>query len=131
LAPGARLQRSYVVMIAGTDGVRIKMWARHETMSHLADKLSGYLSRPVYDRTGLGGQYDFTLDWAIESTGGVVPRVGPPPDEIDSHSAPIGANDSTNIFAAVQSQLGLKLEQTKGPVEILVVDRADKIPTGN
>ena len=131
LAPGAKLPRSYLVMVAGSDGVRIKLWARREPMSRLADDLSSYLSRPVFDRTGLDGQYDFTLDWAMDTAGGGIPRVGPPPDEIDSHPGPIGVGDSTNIFAAVQSQLGLKLEQKKGPVEVLVIDRADKIPSGN
>jgi len=131
LAPGARLQRSYLVMISGTDGVRIKRFARGETMQQLAEDLSMYLNRPVFDRTNLPGRYDFTLDWAMETAGGGIPRVGPPPDEIDSHAAPIGVSDSTTIFEAVQSQLGLKLEQKKGPVETLIVDHADRVPTGN
>jgi len=131
LAPGVKLQRSYLVMVSGTDGVRIKRFARGETLQHLAEDLSTYLNRPVLDRTNLPGRYDFTLDWAMESAGGNAPRIGPPPDEIESYSAPIGVGDSTTIFAAVQSELGLKLEPKKGPVEILLVDRADRVPTGN
>ena len=100
-------------------------------MAHFADELSSYLSRPVFDKTGLDGRYDFSMDWAMESAGGAIPRVGPPPDMIDSFNAPIGANDSTTIFAAVERQLGLKLEARRGPVVILVVDRADKVPAGN
>jgi uncharacterized protein (TIGR03435 family) len=131
LSPAAKLQHSFLLMVNGSDGARIKRWARHETTQQLADDLSLYLNRPVLDRTNLKNRYDFTLDWAMESTDGNVPRLGPPPDEIESFPGPIGANDSTNIFAAVQSQLGLKLEQKRGTVEILVIDRADKAPTGN
>jgi uncharacterized protein (TIGR03435 family) len=130
LAPGTKLPHSYRAMIAGSDGVRIKLWARHETIAKLVDDLSSYLNRPVFDRTGLQGQYDFTLDWAMDTTGGI-PRAGPPPDMIDSFSGPIGANESTTIFAALQSHLGLRLDQKKGPVEVLIVDGADKVPVGN
>jgi uncharacterized protein (TIGR03435 family) len=66
----------------------------------------------------------------METAGGAL-RAGPPPDMIDSFSGPIGANDSTTIFAALQSQLGLRLDQKKGPVEVLIVEGADKVPTGN
>jgi uncharacterized protein (TIGR03435 family) len=46
-------------------------------------------------------------------------------------SAQPDADSGPNLFAAVQEQLGLKLEKAKGPVEILVVDHAEKVPTGN
>jgi uncharacterized protein (TIGR03435 family) len=131
LAPGTKLPRSYRVMVAGSDGVRIKLWARQEAIAKLVEDLSSYLNRPVFDRTGLQGHYDFTLDWAMDTAGGGIPRVGPPPDMIDSFSGPIGANDSTTIFAALQSQLGLRLDQRKGPVHVLIVDGADKVPVGN
>jgi len=131
LAPGTKLPRSYRAMIAGSDGVRIKLWARQETIAKLVEELSSYLNRPVLDRTGLQGHYDFTLDWAMDTAGGAVVRAGPPPDMIDSFSGPIGANESTTIFAALQSRLGLRLDQKKGRVEVLIVDGADKVPAGN
>ena len=131
LAPGAKLSRSYLAMIAGSDGVRVKLWAHQETIAKLVEDLSSYLNRSVSDRTGLAGRYDFTLDWAMDTAGGGIPRTGPPPDMIDSFSGPIGVNESTTIFAALQSQLGLRLDQKKGPVEILIVDSADKVPAGN
>ena len=58
------------------------------------------------DRTGLKGFYDFLLTWT--------------PDEAQA-DAP-----GPSLFTAIQEQLGLKLESTKGPVEILVVDRAER-----
>lgn len=130
LAPGTKLPRSYRAMIAGSDGARIKLWARQETIAKLAEDLSSYLNRPVFDRTGLPGHYDFTLDWAMDTAGGN-PRSGPPPDMIDSFPGAIGANESTTIFAALQAQLGLRLDQKKGSVEVLIVDGADKVPAGN
>ena len=118
-------------MIAGSDGVRMKLWARQESLAKLVEDLSSYLNRPVFDRTGLEGHYDFTLDWAMETAGGGILRAGPPPDTIDSFSGPIGANESATIFAALQSQLGLRLDRKKGLVEMLIVDGADKVPAGN
>jgi len=64
--------------------------------------------RPVIDRTGLTGAYDFQLEWL-------------PDDDFPP----------TPLSAALQQQLGLKLEAIKAPVEMLVIDRAEKVPSGN
>ncbi len=78
----------------------------------------GALDRPVVDKTGLPGRYDFSLDWA--------------PDENDffgmMRSRPPVPDDSglQGIFTAVQQQLGLKLESTKGEVESFIIDRAER-----
>jgi uncharacterized protein (TIGR03435 family) len=79
----------------------------------LAGYLSNQVDRIVIDKTGLQGTYDFSLNWA--------------PNEAQSGST---ASDAPSIFTAVQEQLGLKLQSEKGPVEVLVVDRAEK-PTPN
>jgi uncharacterized protein (TIGR03435 family) len=63
--------------------------------------------RPVVDRTGLGGEFDFQLEFA-------------PPD------APAADSSAPSVFTAVQEQLGLKLETAKVPAEIVVIDRAEK-----
>jgi bla regulator protein blaR1 len=93
-------------------------------LQFLAQVLSDQLGRPVLDKTGLNGHYDFKLQWTPgPGEGGgfgpfgapLGPDAPPPPD-------PNGAS----IFTAVQEQLGLRLESTKGPVEIIVVDRAEK-----
>jgi uncharacterized protein (TIGR03435 family) len=83
------------------------------TMAKLAENLSGYVDRPVTDDTGLEGSYSYSLDWS--------------PDE----SAAAGENSFPSIFTALQEQLGLKLEPEKGPVEFLVIERAERTPLAN
>jgi uncharacterized protein (TIGR03435 family) len=94
--------------------------ARNATMADFAGLLQGaVLDRPVVDQTGLAGRWDFTLNWTPDESqfAGLGVRVPPP---TDSASAPPG------LFAAVQEQLGLKLDATKAPVDVLVVDRVEK-----
>jgi uncharacterized protein (TIGR03435 family) len=80
------------------------------TMEQLAIQLSGSgLDRPVLDKTGLAGHYDIALNWIPE-------YAGPPASD----------SNSVNVFTAVQEQLGLRLEPQKAPVEILVIDHAEK-----
>jgi uncharacterized protein (TIGR03435 family) len=86
----------------------LHMDAPNGTMEQLARQLSGTAGRPVQDRTGLTGHYVFTLDWFPAD------RV-PPPDL-----------DAPSMFEALQEQLGLRLESTKGPVEKLVIDHVDR-----
>ena len=82
----------------------------------LARDLSYRLNRPVLDKTGLSGLFDFHLDFE------------PDQDTPTLHSAP--AHEGTNIFTAIQEQLGLKLESRKVPGEILVIDSVER-PSGN
>jgi len=131
LAPGSRVSRSYQVVVGGSDGIMYKVWGRHETMPQLAERLSSQLNRAVVDATELKGQYDFALTWTMESIGGAIPRTEPPPDEIDSHTGPVMSDPGLSIFTAAQAQLGLKLESRKGPQQMLIVERAEKVPTGN
>lgn len=103
----------------------IEMTATGMAMDGLARQLASQLGSTVQDQTGLKGIYDFTLHFT--------------PDDAHmdaSDSGGSGANGSlsdnsgTSIFAAVQDQLGLKLESKKGPVEVVVVDHVDK-PSDN
>ena len=75
--------------------------------------------RPVIDRTGLTGHYDFTLAFAPDL----------PPD-FPKDRLPPGLLDRPNIFDALKQQLGLKLEPQKGPVEYYVIDHLEH-PAGN
>ena len=77
--------------------------------------LHGALDRPVIDRTGITGTYDFHLEYGIDQS---TPRF-PTSDGAGDRVGP-------SIFTAVQEQLGLKLEATTGPGEILVIDHAER-----
>jgi uncharacterized protein (TIGR03435 family) len=84
------------------------------TMPQLADLLSAVLQQPVVDQTGLSGLYEFTLEWQGE-LGQAGLNTPPPPNP----SAP-------SIFTAVQEQLGLQLQSAKGPVDMIIIDHAEK-----
>jgi uncharacterized protein (TIGR03435 family) len=77
-------------------------------ISRFAWLLARVLGRPVIDRTGLTGYFDVNLEWTADDIQAASDGTGP------------------SIFTAVQDQLGLKLESQKGPVEILVVERAER-----
>jgi uncharacterized protein (TIGR03435 family) len=99
-----------------------QLTARHASIANLAGTLKRGLGREVIDKTGLKGFYDFKLVFtpdANQPPGAIPPGVPGPP------RAPVDPN-GPSIFTALQEQLGLKLEAAKGPVEILVVDNADK-----
>jgi uncharacterized protein (TIGR03435 family) len=99
---------------------RIHLPARNATMDDFASLLQrALLDRPVADRTGLTGRYDFDLDWAPDETqfGGEVP-VAP----ADAQAPP--------FFTAIQQQLGLRLEAMRGNVDAFVIDHAEP-PSAN
>jgi bla regulator protein blaR1 len=91
--------------------------------STLAEVLSLRLARPVLDETGLKGNYDFELNFAPDQPSpGAFAGPGPGPSPEPLASDPNGPT----IFTALEEQLGLKLESKKGPVEIILVDHAEK-----
>jgi uncharacterized protein (TIGR03435 family) len=102
------------------------------TMANFADMLARWVDRPVIDKTELQGRYDFTLELSMQdlagAKGGMVvihggPAAGsngPAPD-----SAPTGS-----LFTSVQ-KLGLKLEAKKAPLDLLFIDKAERVPTEN
>jgi uncharacterized protein (TIGR03435 family) len=94
------------------------------TMAQVATSISNLVNRTVIDRTGLAGNFSFDLSFTPEN---LPPRApGTPADQ------PIVANGVTidpngpSTYTAVQEQLGLKLDSTKGPVEVLVIDSVEK-----
>ena len=115
-----------------------RMTANGQTMAGLAEMLSNQLDLPVVDMTGLTGKYDYTLYFAPEGLAGMRLPGGlpppPPPGEagggMPAASAP-DAQSNPNLFTALQEQLGLKLEQRKGPVDLLVIDHLEKAPIEN
>jgi len=81
----------------------------------IADYLGNAIGSPVEDRTGLTGIYDVQLEFVPDSPNATAAATEP----------------GTDIFDAVQSQLGLKLTPKKVPVEMLVIDHVEKVPTEN
>lgn len=88
----------------------------------LALSLSNELGRLVIDKTELSGKYDFELKWA--SSQAPAAQLGAPPQTAEFALA--ADPDGPSIFTALQEQLGLRLESGKGPVEVLVIDRAER-----
>jgi uncharacterized protein (TIGR03435 family) len=97
-----------------------KLTAKGVTMEKLAQTLTGLtereLGRFVIDRTGLEGRYDLALAWSPEDRSAAM---------VNS-SADNAAPPGPSIFTALQEQLGLKLESTKGTVEALVIDEIEQ-----
>jgi len=89
---------------------------RNATIGQLAFVLQArVLDRPVLDKTGLTGNFDFDLFWMPNET------------QFGGRGAAMPADsDSPDIFTAVQEQLGLKLEPQKGPVDVLMIDQAER-----
>jgi uncharacterized protein (TIGR03435 family) len=100
-------------------GVQMSMGmiAAHEcTIPYFLSMLSRQLGRTIIDRTGLTGNYDFTLRWSPDN-GATAASNDPAGTQADS---------LPSIFSAVQEQLGLKLESTKAPADVLVVDHLER-----
>jgi uncharacterized protein (TIGR03435 family) len=79
------------------------------------------LDKPVVDQTGLEGRYDFDLNWTHDNSQFVV-------NEAKIPSPTDGANSPPPLDKAIQEQLGLKLDASTAPVEVLVIDHVEKPP---
>jgi uncharacterized protein (TIGR03435 family) len=90
------------------------------SMPKLADSLARQLGTPVVDMTDIKGRFSFTLEWAPEN-----PRPAATPDGV-LPEAPAGPS----LFTVLAQELGLKLESKKLPIEMIVIDKAEK-PTEN
>ena len=77
------------------------------------------LDRPVIDRTGLQGRFDFTLTWTADESQFRSMGVNVPPPPADGSGPP-------GLFTAIQEQLGLRLERTDAPVEVMVIDSVQR-----
>lgn len=135
--PGPRphsMARPGALMMMRMPG-RMRMMGTGVTMAGLVDNLVRMEDRPVVDQTGLTKKYDITLDFSQEGIGAMRGMPVPPPG---MEKAPPGGEmkapesvDSASLPAALQEQLGLKLEAKKGPVDLLVIDHIEKTPTEN
>jgi len=98
------------------NGNLMRIRAAHTSISKVIGQFERYAGRPVFDRTGLVGFYDFEIEWL--------------PDTFADADAGSGAPDTgpsgPSIFTALQNQLGLKLEPATAPFDMVVIDHAEK-----
>jgi uncharacterized protein (TIGR03435 family) len=107
---GPKLQAAVAGEHSGIGSRGGSVTARNVTMADFASALSRYMEMPVFDKTSLAGTFDFNMEYA--------------PDDLSGQDRP-------SIFTAVQEQLGLKLQTAKAPIEVLVIDHAERVPSEN
>jgi uncharacterized protein (TIGR03435 family) len=92
---------------------------RNSPMSQVTAVLQNFLDQPVVDQSGLSEKYDFTLTFTLDSAQAARLNGLPAPAADNPDAAP-------DVFTAFQQQLGLKLESTKAPVDVMVIDKVEK-----
>jgi uncharacterized protein (TIGR03435 family) len=97
------------VRMAAGDAHSFSTFRVSGSMSRFVETLNGYTDREVIDRTGVEGDHQFELSWTSDPN----------------------ATSEASLFVAIQEQLGFKLQAAKEDLEILTIDRAERIPTGN
>ena len=131
----------FLMMMPG----RARLVGQQQAMLDLANRLTGLMSRPVTDETGLTAKYDFVLTFSPDgmsapmgapsgAVGMMIPAPPPAPSGAAAGAASVGPPEGDNlpdVFRAVKEQLGLALEAKKGPVELIVIDHVEKMPTAN
>jgi uncharacterized protein (TIGR03435 family) len=108
---------SSLITVPTLDGTaRTRFTFQASSMEDASQAFSNYFDRPVVDRTGLKGDYDFVLEWEDDPAARV-------------RGNPFSGLTSSTLSSSLQA-IGLKLESTKAPVQILVIDHVEK-PSAN
>jgi uncharacterized protein (TIGR03435 family) len=115
---GSKLHEAEKNPRRGTQGNPGKIVGMGVGVADLVIALGRRLGYTVIDKTGLTGLYDFTLTYDPNNEGQAISAAGEPRTMAD--------DGPPSLFIAIQEQLGLKLETSKGPVEVIVIDRAEK-----
>jgi bla regulator protein blaR1 len=111
--PDVRL-RDTSVHIRRDDGDSMGIDVRGMSATDLASQLSRQLGTVVVDKTGLTGNYDFALNWKSDASGG------------GSFNASESDASTSSLLTAIQEQLGLKLVPQNAPMDVLVIDHAER-----
>lgn len=113
---------SSTIGLPGFGGGPRNLIVRNATMEEFAHMMqANIVELPVVDQTGLGsGRYDFTLKFTPDGSQGQIGGGAAPAPPADDAEAP------PDLFTAFQQQLGLKIESTKAPVDVIVIDRLEK-----
>jgi uncharacterized protein (TIGR03435 family) len=101
--------------------------ARAQPISQLTTMLSNQLGHPILDKTGLTGKYDFTIDYTVRGLQ-LPPPPGPGPT---AAPADVASDPEPDLAAAIRQQLGLGLVAGKATLDVVAIDRLDKVPTAN
>jgi bla regulator protein BlaR1 len=108
---GIPLDRSFRIKL---DGSQAGLEARGMSTSDIASHLARQLGTVVVDKTGLTGNYDFALNWKSDASGG------------GNFNSPLSDASASSLLTALQDQLGLKLEPQTAPMQVLVIDHAER-----
>jgi len=119
---GAKLEKSTAgdeqpLLVNKVFPTHIELPARNATMAQFASMLQrSVLDRPVVDKTGLADRYDFNLEWTPDET------------QFDGRlpASLTTSGEKPDLFAALEAQIGLKLESSRGSVDVIVIDRVDR-----
>jgi uncharacterized protein (TIGR03435 family) len=95
------------------------------TMANFIGQLSLYLDGPIVDKTGLTGAYDFRFKYFLDTSSLTSPAAGG-----NGQTVTVQIDFKGPLIDAIQKNLGLKLEQGKGPVDVIVIDHSER-PSGN
>jgi uncharacterized protein (TIGR03435 family) len=116
-----------VTVFPGASSATLRMQAKGLTLPDLATRLAAPLGHPVFDKTGLTGRYDLTLEYSTSP----LPLPGVPPATNPSNPADAATEPGSSLASSVEKQLGLKLTRGKATLDVIVVDHVEKIPTEN
>ena len=123
----------FMTMVNIGPPAKAHVMSKAQPLTRLTVMLTNQLGKPVLDKTGLCGVFVFELEFAFNIRAvPPPPGVGPPPSDlagaspIDTMGEPIA-----DIGAALQAQLGLRLVSAKTKLNVIVVEKAEKIPTEN
>jgi uncharacterized protein (TIGR03435 family) len=116
-------------IVPSQDGIRMEIGRL--SMPRFADMLTPMVDRPVVDMTDLKGNYQVALDLPMDALLNVARLAGIAPNAlVGARGAQASDPSSSAIFSSVQ-QLGLRLESRRAPVEFIVIDSVEKMPTAN
>ena len=117
--PGEFLSCTIAPNLAGGP-MNLSLHGDGQELKTLADLLSQFTGKYVRDKTGLTGRYDFDMKLDLQALMGLVQKLG-----VNVPAAALPQSDGSSVMTALNEQLGLKLESTRGPVDVLVIDSVE------
>src|SRR5262249_1958471 len=106
---------------------------RFATISSLIGLLSNLVDRPVLDETGLVGMYNFSLDFSVEVVIAMKRQMAgmPPEPAVKTEGGPATESAPSSAIFSDIPKLGLRLESRKAPLDFIVVEKGNRVPTEN